>query len=178
MKVIEGHFTNEEVSLVAKAMQLETKLTGAKTATFVPKTVAAHNAGVHAGKAGALGATGFSLGSNICDVIAGDKTIGAASVDIAKDTAIGYGVGYAAGAAGSVVAGTSAGSAVIGAATTAGAAATGAVVGAVGTVGSAVTGAAVAATAAGAAAVAAAPVVAVGAAFGAACKIFSWFWDD
>lgn len=174
VKVVEGNVTNEEAKALSRAMQAETKLTGAKTATVVPKVASAHNAGLKAGRSGALYGAGFSLATNTVDVLNGEKEVGDAAVDVAKDTAISYGAGYAIGAAGSAIAGTSTGAAAIGAASSAGAAiagttvggavigagaaatgavaaagtaATGAVVGAVGTVGSAVGGAAVAATA-------------------------------
>ena len=181
VKVVEGHVTNQEAKELASMMQKETALTGKKTATAVPTAVkakhlaqASHKAGLQSAKAGAAGGFGFSLGTNIVDVVSGDKKLGDAAGDIAKDTAIGGAVGYgvgaaataigstsagaaafgAASAAGSAVAGTAVGGAVIGAGTAAaaavggaGAAATGAVVGAVGAAGSAVGGAAVAATA-------------------------------
>ena len=181
VKVVEGHVTNQEAKELADMMQKETALTGQKTSTAVPTAVkakhlaqASHKAGMQSAKAGAAGGFGFSLGTNIVDVMSGDKELGDAAGDIAKDTAIGGAVGYtvgfagtaigstsvgaaafgAASAAGSAVAGTAVGGAVIGAGTAtaaaiggAGAAATGAVVGAVGAAGSAVGGAAVAATA-------------------------------
>lgn len=181
VKVVEGQVTNQEAKDLASMMQTESKITGQKTSTAVPTAVkakhlaqASHKAGLQSAKAGAAGGFGFSLGTNLVDVVSGDKEFGDAAGDIAKDTAIGGAVGYtvgaaataigstsagaaafgAASAAGSAVAGTAIGGAVIGGATAtaaaiggAGAAATGAVVGAVGTVGSAVGGATVAATA-------------------------------
>ena len=174
VKVVQGNITNEEAKALSKAMQMETEITGAKTATVVPKVAAAHKAGMQAGRTGALYGAGFSMATNAVDVISGDKKVGDAAVDVAKDTAISYGAGYAVGAAGSAIAGTSAGASAIaaasaagsavagttvggavigaagaatGAAAAAGTAATGAIVGAVGSVGSAVGGAAVAATA-------------------------------
>lgn len=174
VKVVEGSVTNEQAKNLSTAMQMETKITGAKTATVVPRAAAAHNAGLKAGKTGALYGAGFSLATNTVDVISGDKEVGEAAADVAKDTAVSYGAGYAVGAAGSAIASTSIGASAIGAASSvgsavagttvggaiigagtaatgavaaAGTAATGAVVGAVSTVGSAVGGAAVAATA-------------------------------
>lgn len=195
VKVVEGNITNQEAKSLANAMQLETKITGAKNATIVPTASAAHNAGLKAGRTGALYGAGFSLGSNMVDVVKGDKEVGEAAVSVAKDTAISYGAGYAVGAAGSAVASTSAGATAIaavsgagsavagttvggavlgvaGAAGTAvgaaGTAATAAAVGAAGTVGSAVGGAAVAATAGTAIGGAVASGVAATAAVGAA----------
>lgn len=173
VKVIEGNLTKEEVEFLEKWMTKETALRGTKTATIVPRVYASHKAGLQSAKSGALYGGGFSLGSNLVDVACGDKDLGEAAGDVAKDTAIAYGTGYVAGAVGSAVASTSAGAAAIGAvsaagsavastavggavvagatATTAaigaaGTAATAAAVGAVGTAGAAVGSAAVAAT--------------------------------
>ena len=195
VKVVEGSITNQEAKSLANAMQIETKITGAKSATIVPKVASAHNAGLKTGKTGALYGAGISIGTNLVDVVKGDKEVSDAALDVAKDTAISYGAGYAAGAAGSVIAGTSAGATAIaavssagsavagttvggavlgaaGAATgavgTVGAAATATVVGAAGTVGSAAGGAAVAATAGTAIGGAVASGVAATAAAGAA----------
>lgn len=195
VKVVESNVTKQEAETLAKLMQKETAITGAKTATVVPKVAAAHRAGVSSGVRGAQFGAGFSIGSNIVDVACGDKKVGDAAKDVAKDTAVSYAAGYAAGAAGSLAVGTTAGAAVISAASTAttavasttiggavvgagsvaagavagaGVAATSAVVGAVGTVGSAVGGAAVAATAGTAAGAAVASGVAATAAASAA----------
>ena len=174
VKVVRSSITDKEAQSLAKWMQRETQLTGAKSATVVPKLASAHRAGVHAGKTGALYGAGFSFSTNLVDVIFNDKKASDAAVDVAKDTAVSYGAGYVVGAAGSAIAGTSTGAAAIGAASSvgsaiasttvggavvgagtaaaaavggAGVAATSAVVGAAGAVGSAVGGAAVAATA-------------------------------
>lgn len=194
VKVIEGNITKAEAQELAKYMQQETAITGAKNAFIVPKVAAAHKAGLSSAKAGALYGAGFSMGSNLVDVACGDKEIGEAAKDVAKDTAVSYAAGYALGAAGSAVASTSAGAAMIsgvsaaGTAVTsttvgaalasgatvagAGAAATGAVVGSVAAAGSAVGSAAIAATAGtaigGAVAGGVAATAAAGAAIGAA----------
>ena len=144
-------------------MQIETEITGAKTATVVPKIASAHKAGLQAGKTGALYGAGFSFATNTLDVLNGDKKVGEAAKSVVEDTVISYGAGYAVGAAGSAFAGTSVGASAIASASAAGSAiagttvggaaigaagaATGAIVGAVGTVGSAVGGAAVSITA-------------------------------
>ena len=170
----EGYVSNNDAKSLADAMQAESRFTGAKNAPIVSRSVAAHKAGMQAGRTGALYGAGFSLATNTVDVLNGEKEVGDAAVDVAKDTAISYGAGYAIGAAGSALASTTTGAAAIGAASSAGAAiagttvggavigasaaatgavaaagtaATGAVVGAVGTVGTAVGSAAVAATA-------------------------------
>lgn len=197
VKVIEGNITKAEAQELAKYMQQETAITGAKNAFIVPKVAAAHKAGLSSAKAGALYGAGFSMGSNLVDVACGDKEIGEAAKDVAKDTAVSYAAGYALGAAGSAVASTSAGAAMISGvsaagtavtsttvgaalasgataagATVAGAAATGAVVGSVAAAGSAVGSAAIAATAGtaigGAVAGGVAATAAAGAAVGAA----------
>lgn len=195
VKVIEGNITKSEAQELARYMQQETAITGAKNAFIVPKVAAAHKAGLSAGKTGALYGAGFSVGSNLVDVACGDKEIGEAAKDVAKDTAVSYAAGYALGAAGSAVASTSAGAAMIsgvsaaGTAVTsttvgaalasgataagatvagAGAAATGAVVGSVAAAGSAVGSAAIAATAGTAIGGAVAGGVAATAAAGAA----------
>ena len=174
VKVIEGSITNEEAAILSKAMQLETTITGAKTATVVPRLATAGNAGLVAARSGALYGAGFSLVTNAVDVLNGEKELGDAALDVAKNTALSFGQAGIVGAVGSAAASTSAGAAAIGAASSvgsavagttvggavigagtaatgvvaaAGTAATGAVVGTVGTVGSAVGGAAVAATA-------------------------------
>ena len=173
VKVVEGNITNAEAQELANLMKKEAAIRGTKTATIVPRVYSAHKAGLQSAKSGALYGGGFSLGSNLVDVACGDKELGEAAGDVAKDTAIAYGTGYVAGVVGSAVASTSAGAAAIGAvsaagsavastavggavvagatATTAaigaaGTAATAAAVGAVGTAGAAVGSAAVAAT--------------------------------
>ena len=170
VKVIEGSITNEEAAILSKAMQLETTITGAKTATVVPRVVTAGNAGWRPARSGALYGAGFSLATNVVDVLNGD-----AALDVVKNTAMNFGTSYVAGmagsaaaGAGSAVAGTSAGAAAIGAVSSAGSAVAGttvggAVIGAGTTVGSAVIGAGTAATGA----VAAAGTAATGAVVGA-----------
>ena len=130
VKVIEGNITKSEAQELARYMQQETAITGAKKAVFVPKVAAAHKAGLSAGKAGALYGAGFSMGSNLVDVACGDKEIGEAAKDVAKDTAVSYAAGYALGAAGSAVASTSAGAAMISGVSAAGTAVTSTTVGA------------------------------------------------
>ncbi|MCI7612842.1 MAG: hypothetical protein MSS66_07665 [Selenomonadaceae bacterium] len=186
VNVVESEITKKEAEELAKWMQKETALTGAKKAVVVPRVAAAHRAGLNAAKTGAMFGAGMSIGANAVDVINGDKELGDAAVDVAKDTAVAYGSAYVAGAAGSMIASTSVGTAAIGAASSAaaavsstavggavigagtaaagavgaaGAAATGAVVGAVGTAAGAI-GAGV--TAAGSAAVAATAGTVVG----------------
>ena len=164
VKVIEGSITNEEAAILSKAMQLETTITGAKTATVVPRLATAGNAGLVAARSGALYGAGFSLVTNAVDVLNGEKELGDAALDVVKNTAMNFGTSYVAGmagsaaaGAGSAVAGTSAGAAAIGAVSSAGSAVAGT------TVGGAVIGVGTAATGA----VAAAGTAATGAVVGA-----------
>ena len=164
VKVIEGSITNEEAAILSKAMQLETTITGAKTATVVPRVVTAGNAGWRPARSGALYGAGFSLATNVVDVLNGEKELGDAALDVVKNTAMNFGTSYVAGmagsaaaGAGSAVAGTSAGAAAIGAVSSAGSAVAGT------TVGGAVIGVGTAATGA----VAAAGTAATGAVVGA-----------
>lgn len=208
VKVVEGHVADAEAKTLADLMQMETKITGGKHAVITPKLYsgakrlgAAHSVGVSAAKSGAIAGAGFSLGSNIVDVVRGNKTVGEAVGDVAVDTVAVGAVGYGAGAVGSMVASTAAGAAAIETAGAIGAAAASAPV--IGTAitasttaaaaigGAATTAATVAMGAAGTAAgvvggaglvaaaapvvIAAAPVVAVGAVLGA---VGNWLFGD
>ncbi|MBQ4402837.1 MAG: hypothetical protein II857_00305 [Selenomonadaceae bacterium] len=159
VKVIEGTVTEAEAKWWADAMQLETKITGKKTSVFVPEVQnavnnlsAMHEAGLKVGKSGAMYGAGFSIGSNIVNMMRGNVSAGEAIGNVAVDTAVSYGVGYAGGAVGSAVARTAAGRAIgsaVGSAAAAieGTAIGGAVTGAVGTATAAVGGLATSATA-------------------------------
>lgn len=116
VKVIEGTVTEAEAKWWADAMQLESKITGNKTSYIVPRVQnvannlsVMHEAGKQVGKSGALYGAGFSIGSNIVNMMRGKVTAGEAAVNVARDTAVSYGVGYATGAVGSAVARTAAG---------------------------------------------------------------------
>ena len=181
IKVVEGDFTNQGAKDISNLMQAETHLTGSKTSSAVTSGIkakgvvsASHKAGLSSAKTGAQFGGGFSLGTNLVDVLNGDKSVGEAADDVVVDTvvagAVGYGVGAAAtavgsttvgaaalstaGTVGSTIAGTAVGGTVLGAGAAtaatiggAGAAATGTAIGAVGAVGSAIGSTAVAATA-------------------------------
>ena len=115
VKVIEGTVTEAEAKWWADAMQLESKITGNKTSYIVPRVQnvannlsVMHEAGKQTGKSGALYGAGFSIGSNIVNMMRGKVTAGEAAVNVARDTAVSYGVGYATGAVGSAVARTAA----------------------------------------------------------------------
>ncbi|WP_108669096.1 hypothetical protein [Peribacillus acanthi] len=128
-EVIESEVSAREATKIAKRMQLESKITKRTNSVIVPKTQAAiniakesHRAGVQSAKTGGQFGGGFSLGSNMVDVISGDKEIGDAAKSVAVDTAVSTGVGYATGAAVTALGNTAAGAAVasaVGTATTA-----------------------------------------------------------
>ena len=163
VKVVEGTVTKAETEWWAKACQFERKITheitGKKTAYFIPQVQRAgnclsamHEAGKQVGKTGALYGAGFSIGRNIVGMMRGDVSAGEAIGNVARDTAVSYGVGYATGAVGSAVARTAAGKAVAAAAgeigtAISGTAVGGAVTGVVGSATAAVGGMAVTATA-------------------------------
>lgn len=157
-KVIESNITESEASKLAKAMKVESKITGSENSVIVSNAVATvkaveqiHKAGVNAaGKGGAAGG-GFSLGANIVEVMSGDKTVEDVAADVVVDTVVSAGVGYTIGATTTAVASTAAGAAISSTVAATSAAVT---------------------TAAGAAVVAAAPLVVAGAAIGALAKIF------
>lgn len=171
VRVIEGDVTAEEAKRTADMMQMETSVTGGKNSKVVTSGIkaggvlkASHNAGVQSAKTGAAAGAGFSLGTNLVDVVSGDKEVGQAATDVAKDTAVAGAAGYVLGAATTAIGSTSTGAAVIGAASGVGTAVAST------TVGGAVIGAgsAAAATVGGAGAAAAGSVVgAVGAVGGA-----------
>lgn len=155
-----SNITNEEVSKIANNMKkegsyLNTKNAKLTSSAYQTKEVLknCHTSGVNAAKSGACFGAGVSMGSNMVDVIYGDKELNEAAVDIAKDTVIAGAAGYVAGAAGSAIASTAVGGAAIGAATTigttiAGTTIGGAVVGAATSAGATIaTGGAVAGTA-------------------------------
>ncbi len=171
VRVIEGDITAEEAKRTADMMQMETSVTGGKNSKIVTSGIkaggvlkASHNAGVQSAKTGAAAGAGFSLGSNFVDVVSGDKEVGQAAKDVAKDTVVAGAAGYAVGATATAVGSTSTGAAVIGAASGVGTAVAST------TVGGAVVGAgsAAAATIGGAGAAAASSVVGTAATVGSA----------
>jgi hypothetical protein len=119
-KVIESDVPAEEASRIAKQMQFESKVTGRSKSVVVPKAHSAigiakeaHNVGLKTAKTGAQFGGGFSLGSNVVDVICGDKEASEAAVDVAKDTVVSAGVGYATGVVATAVGNTAVGGAAI-----------------------------------------------------------------
>lgn len=121
MKVIESDVPAEEAKRLATQMQMETKITGGSNSVVVPKVQSAisiakeaHSVGLQTAKTGAQFGGGFSLGSNIVEVVSGDKELGEAAIDVAKDTAISAGVGYATGVVTTAVGNTALGTAISG----------------------------------------------------------------
>lgn len=126
LDVIESPIPSKKAQTLGNWMQIETKFTGRKNAKIVPKVYATgkianqcHQAGISLSKSESVFGAGFSIGSNVVNVIDGDKTLKHATFDIAKDTAIATGTGYIVGAATTAIASTSAIAGVTTAATTA-----------------------------------------------------------
>lgn len=129
MKVVESDISNKQVTQLGKTMQLEQKITGNKSAVATSKAYTAaknlsnaHSVGVKAAKSGAQFGAGFSIGSNLVDVITGEKELKEASKDVAVDTAISAGAAYVTGAVASLAVQTATGAAIASAATATGAA--------------------------------------------------------
>jgi hypothetical protein len=119
-KYIESEVGIRDAEFLSKIRQMESKVTGNTGSPIICKSHAvanvvkeSHKAGVKAGKAAAAAGLGFSVGSNLVDVVTGDKNIGEAGKEVAKDTAIAAGVGYAATATVSAIGSTAAGAATI-----------------------------------------------------------------
>ncbi|SDO92683.1 hypothetical protein [Selenomonas ruminantium] len=197
VKVRECHVTDGEAKKLADFMQRESRITGNSNAPVTShlysgakRVSTAHSVGMKAAKSGAIAGAGFSLGSNIVEVVRGKKTVGEAAGDVVVDTAKAGVVGYGAGAVGSVIASTAAGAAAIETAGAAAAVVTSApVIGTAITTGAAAVGTAAATISAGAGAAtaaigltAAAPIVAAAAPFvaaGAAIGVIgSFFFGD
>ena len=119
LKVIESDIPAEEAARLSMHMQLESKITGNSKSVIVPKAQSAiniakeaHNVGLNTAKNGAHFGGGFSMGSNIVEVISGDKEVNEALADVAKDTAVSAGVGYATGVVATAVGNTAVGTAI------------------------------------------------------------------
>lgn len=119
LKVIESDVSLKQSTNLANSMQLETKITGSKNAILVPKTHStiniakeAHYVGKNCAVKGAQFGGGFSLGTNIVDVVSGDKDADEAVIDIVKDSAVSAGVGYVTGMAITAIGNTAVGSAI------------------------------------------------------------------
>lgn len=130
MNVIESDISNADAQRLAKAMQFESKITGKPNAPITANLHSYHQAGINSAKNGAAFGAGFSIGSNIVDLATGDKSVGEASVAIAKDTAVATVGSYVVGAGTTALANTAVGGAVISGATAAGTAIAGTSVGA------------------------------------------------
>lgn len=130
MNVIESDVSKAEAQRLARTMQVESKITGKPNAAITANLHSYHQAGINSAKTGAAFGAGFSIGSNIVDLATGDKTVGEASVVIAKDTATAAVGSYVVGVGATAIANTTIGGAVISGATSAGTALAGTTVGA------------------------------------------------
>lgn len=142
-----------EAGGIARAQQLESKILGRPTAPVTATFSSAHRAGFASAKLAAKIGVGFSIGSNIFDVLDGDKSFSEATADIVTESIVIAGTAYIGGAAFTVAGGvvsllaeTAIGASVTGASaavgtTIAGTAIGGVVVGGIGAVTSAVAGA-------------------------------------
>ena len=149
--VEESAIYKQEAEILARAQQLESKLTGRPTAPITANVYSAHKAGLSSAKLAAKVGAGFCIGSNIFDVLDGEKSFSEATIDVVNDSFAISGIAYISGAistgiggATTALAGTAVGTAITGAATTAGTAITstaigGAIVGGIGTVTTATT---------------------------------------
>ena len=124
VNVVESNITKQEAESLADWLKWETSLTNSSTATIIPKLASAHRAGMKAGVTGVRFSMGIGLAVNMVQVFKGDKDIGKAYQDIAKDVAITYATSYAQGAVLTAVASTEVGYTVITGAKFAGGAAT------------------------------------------------------
>ena len=173
LQVQESAIFKKEANIVARAQQLESKLTGSKNAPIVGTATGAHYAGVASAKLAARVGVSMKLGENIYDFLSGHKDFSEAASDVLVDGVVIVGSAYFGGAA-LTMAGTAASML---AGTTAGVAITGAAAGVTTAIGATAAGSAivtgVGAITTGAASVAAAvasapllPIVAAGAAIG------------
>lgn len=126
LKVVESDVSGEEAARIARQMQFESNMSGEPNAIIVPRMYAAtsivkeaHNVGMRTARSGAQFGFGFSAGSNLVDVLSGEKDVKEASKDVAVDTAISAGVGYGAGFVTTVIGNTTAGAAAVSMASTA-----------------------------------------------------------
>lgn len=184
LEVMESNISSKEAARLAKQMQLETKIIGRSNSVVVPKAHAtvnivkeSHRAGLQSAKTGGQFGGGFSLGSNMVDVLSGEKKVGDAAKAVVVDTALSTGIGYATGAVATVVGNTAVGTAVAGTVGTATSALAGTAVGGtaiaagsavIGTIGGLGTAAATTTLAAGTAVTSAIASTAVGSAVAAA----------
>ncbi len=118
LKVVESDIPGVDAQRIADQMQLESKITGNPNSVIIPKMHSAtnsmkqaHGVGVKTAKTSAHFGAGFSIATNMAEVISGDKDGPEAIVDIAVDTAVAGGVGYATGATATVIGNTAVGAA-------------------------------------------------------------------
>lgn len=168
LDVVESNVSEKQAKSLASKMQIESKITGRKNAVLVPRMYSTkqvikqcHKSGISSAKSGSTFGGGYSIGTNIVDVIDGEKTVLEAAADVTKDTAIAAGTAYIAGAATTAIASTSIGTSAIGVASAATSAITSTAIGAsvIGAVG------------ATSAVVSSAPAIVTGVGIGIGCSV-------
>lgn len=103
MNVIESDISSAEAQRLAKAMQLESKLTGKPNAPIISNIHSYHQAGINSAKSRAAFGAGFSIGSNIVDLVA--VTVGAIVTAVASGAAAAVGGAIASATVGAAVTG-------------------------------------------------------------------------
>ncbi len=127
LEVIESDVTLAETQKLTKWMQTESRIMGKTNSTLASKAYSVNQAGIQSAKFAAKIGIGFNIGSNIFDVMDGEKDIAEAAVDAVVDTATLVGGAYLGGAAmttlagaGTALANTAAGGAIVAAGSAAG----------------------------------------------------------
>ncbi len=94
LQVEESEIFKRQADVVARAQQLESKITGQKSAPIVGTMVSAHNAGLASAKLAARVGVSMKLGENIYDVLCGNKDFEDATADVIVDGAVLMGGAY------------------------------------------------------------------------------------
>lgn len=125
IKNIESPVSKKEAKLLAKSMQVESKITGSGNASITPQVYATfekvkqyHNAGVSGAINAGTFAAGISTGNNFFELLAGNKELSEIVEELAKDTSRGAMAGYASSAAVSAIGSTSVGTTMLSTAST------------------------------------------------------------
>lgn len=187
LEATESAISKKQAEVVARAQQLESKLTGKTTAPITGTVASSHAAGLASAKLAARVGVSMKLGENIYDVLSGNKELEDAAADIIVDGAIMVGGAYlstaaltaagtAATAVGTAIAGTAAGAAVTGAVSTAAAAVGSTAIGSAAIAGATTAAATVSTAVTAIAAAPLAPILIGGAAIGFIGKLISDNW--
>ncbi|MGH4137656.1 hypothetical protein [Clostridium sp.] len=101
MNVIESNISEKQSSILGRAMQNESNITGRSNASITPKIYATlekgkqyHKAGVSGGITAGAFAAGISAGSNFFELLSGNKELSEISRELAVDTVKGVSGGY------------------------------------------------------------------------------------